>query len=200
MTLPDAFPSPPGRPGKYVLQLDWEDDADGMLTEIHIWATAYAALKFLELVLEEDDFEMVGKTQLRAESGIIVTCDLLTKVVEHDYTLAEQLWQMPEPHRTMARRFRYGGDVKTRIAAVEQRAQGVSAEREARKARRTGGVKRAKPAGFVDIGIIAQELGMEGRECRAILRAKIEKPAHGWAWKNDEVEGIKDIIRKGKKG
>jgi hypothetical protein len=198
--LADAFPSPPGRPGKYVLYLDKAEDADGMLTEVHIWAAPYAALKFLEIVLDEDDFVMLTSEKLRTETGIIVTCDRLTEVIEHEYTVAEAIWQMPEPHRTMARRFRGMGDVAGRIAALERAAAGFSEEREAKKARKATGATRSKPGGYVDIGVIAQELGMEGRECRAILRAKVEKPKTGWNWPNSEVEAVKEILRKGKKG
>lgn len=198
--LADAFPSPPGRPGKYVLYIGRVGDELGYLTEVHIWATAYGALKFLELVLDEDDFVMLTDRKLRTEHGVTVECTLLKEVIEHDYTVAEAIWQMPEPHRSMARRLRGNVDVEAAIGVLERRAAGMSEEREAKRARKASGVKRSKPGGYVDIGVIAQELSMEPREARGILRAKVKKPDVGWAWKPEDVDGIKEILRKGKKG
>jgi hypothetical protein len=198
--LKDPFPSPPGRPGKYVLYLGRADDEDGLLTEVHIWAEPYAALKFLELVLDEDDFEIDEEGKLWSETGITVECDLLAEVLEHDYTVAEAIWQLPHPHNEYARRFRRQNPEEAKARMIAGATAAVEESRVRREKRKAGGGRRGRGVGMTTIGDLAKELEMHPRDCRAILRKAIKKPAAGWEWKNEELDGIREILRKGKKG
>jgi hypothetical protein len=184
--LEPAFGSSPGRPGQYVLYLSrcHADDPDGNQMAAHIFAAPYSARRFIEVLLEDDGFVWEGATILRSESGIVIKCDLLAKIIGHEYTLAEMAWRLPEPHRGYAKFFRYGRQPTSLTEAQEGRPE------------RKASVPRASRSGMVPIADIAMKLGLKARDARAAFRkAKIPKPAAGWAFKPDEVDGVLEKLR-----
>lgn len=77
------------------------------------------------------------------------------------------------------------------------------ADRDEKKRARFAELKANKPEkvparkGMVDVATIAQELNSTPQDCRAILRGKIAKPPHGWAWlPGKELEEIRALLRK----
>jgi len=54
------------------------EDAD----EIHIWCTVWATRKYLELVIDEDDFILETDQFLRTQSGIWIRCEQLKEIVD----------------------------------------------------------------------------------------------------------------------
>src|SRR5882672_2952032 len=110
MTLADPFPSAPSRPGKYVLYMGKRDNEDA--DEIHIWCTVWATRKYLELVIDEDDFILETDQFLRTQSGIWIRCEQLKEIVDHKYTAEEAEWEMPQPHLNYAINFRSGRSVE----------------------------------------------------------------------------------------
>lgn len=58
--------------------------------------------------------------------------------------------------------------------------------------------KRPSRDGLISVADIAKELGIEAGDARSILRkAKVEKPAAGWAGDAKWAEGIRATIKKG---
>lgn len=185
--LEEPFGSPPGRPGKYVLYLQRDSDPDGHSMACYIFAAKYAAKKFIE-ALAGEGYEWVGDTIIRTETRTTVRCDKLKAILDHEYTLAEMGWDLPDPHRGYARRYHLVGD----LAIEEAKNPEMRAERAAKT--RT---PRASRDGMTSIGDLAEELGIPPRDARGVLRkAKMPKPAQGWAWPASEVEAIREMLRK----
>ena len=64
------FPSAPSRPGKYCLYM-----SKGTKLNVHIFAAAYSAKKFLDLVLDNDDYKLSDGDETRVmttKSGLEV--------------------------------------------------------------------------------------------------------------------------------
>lgn len=206
MTLPQAYASPPGRPGKYCLYIsrDGEDDTQSMAV---VFAASYAARKFLDVLLEDDEIEWwenpfmvrlgvnVEGCTIRSSSSIVVSTrwwpDRMRKVVEHEYSLEEMGWQLRNPMRQWAVMFRNGPNFPRTLEE-----DGHVREKRERKPVQ----HRAPRDGLTPVADIATALGMEPREVRGILRGlKIEKPAAGWAWPAEKAAEIQSLIEKHRK-
>lgn len=184
--LEEPFGSAPKHSGRFVLYCSRRGQTD--CDEVHIFAAAYAARKWMELVIQTDEWVLEGRTYLRTKSGIIIRGDTVAEAWEHVYTREEDLWDMPQPYLSQALHFRAlaTGIVKPRhdtsIASKERRAPRTP---------------RASRDGLVTIGAIAAELEVTPRELRGYLRKwKVEKPMAGWAWKAEEAEAIKERLAK----
>lgn len=165
----------------------------GNLDEVHIFAAPYAAKKWLELVVQGDEYVIEGNTYLRTASGIVIRAGhmgghTVREIWEHEYTREEDLWDMPQPYLSQALHFR-----ALSTGLVKPRYDTTIASKE-RRAPRT---PRASRDGLVTIGAIATELKRTPRELRGYLRKwKIEKPVAGWAWKIEEADAIKERLTK----
>ena len=182
--LDDCFPSCPARPPKYTLNIRRVDPLGDK--EIHGigFTKLYGARKYLEAVLDEDDFVLETESFLRTESGIEVRSSSLKDIIDHEYTTQEAIWDLQDPHRSEALWFRYARNAPPSENAPSSKRQ----RRLERKAQRV--------PGMLSIGQIAEELSMHPRDARAILRkAKVEKPASGWAWLPADAEKIKELLK-----
>lgn len=196
--LADPFPSPPGRPGKYVLYISRRGDSSQSCSAVSIWAAKYAAKKYLEALLDEDGVVFETPNVLRSESGIIVENPyvykdasrgyVLQEVWEHEYSLAEMAWTLPHPYPSQAKLLR-----RRPAMTLEQYDAAVPVQ--GPKARSSG--VRASRDGMTPIAVLAAEFDLCARDCRAALRkAKVPKPTAGWAWRPDEIDGVRALIAK----
>jgi len=189
-----AFPSM-RRPGQYVLNVRRRGDWEWNSIHIFIWGDLFAARKFVEAVLRDDEWlwdlnedGTESSDRLVSSSGIVVETNLtakpgmLRRVMEHEYTLAEEGWDLPHPYDAQAAKWRMRR-VWNKVEPQEQR--------------RARGVPRASRNGLVTIQAIAEELGITPRDARGVLRkAKATKPPCGWAWKDEEANTIREMMRK----
>lgn len=191
-----AFPTMT-RPGEWVLNFARRRDWAWNSLNIHVWGAAFAAKKYCEAVLADDEWiwelnpdGTESNDSLVSSSGIRISTNStstrhLREVMEHEYSIAEMGWDLPYPYPQMAAKWR------ARRLWEDLR----SASQEPRRR----GVPRASRSGLVTIQTIAEEYGMTPRDARGILRkAKVPKPACGWAWKPDDVQPIRDLMEKNK--
>lgn len=184
-----------GRPGQYVLDFLRRNDYLGNSLHIHVWGAPFAAKKFIELVIRDDEWyweleddgtesndSLVTSSGIRIRTNSTADRGMLREVMQHEYSLAEVAWDLPMPYPRLAQAWRVRRSW-TDLRTVEQ------------KVRR--GTPRASRAGMVTVQNIAEELGIKPRDARGALRkAKMAKPVQGWAWKPDDVALIRELIAK----
>src|SRR5258707_290737 len=110
--LEEAYPSSPGRPPRYSLYVERAGDDDTQMI-VQTFCAPYAARKFLDVLLADDEIEWVGKNKIQSSSGIVVytlgpRAEKLREVVEHEYSLPEMGWSLTGPYLVQARLFRAG--------------------------------------------------------------------------------------------
>lgn len=190
----DWSPSPPGKPGKYALYISRHRDDDTQCMVV-VFCAAYAARKFLDILLEDDGIVWEDDCTIRSETGIVVSTRWYPKrmraCVEHEYSLKEMAFKLPAPHPSWARAFRYGPEQPRTLEADA----GATKQREKRE-RRSSAPRSAAPAGYVHVSDVALALGIDAKAARVALR-KIydEKPKFGWNFPPGEVEELKKKIK-----
>lgn len=183
-SLPLWYPSPPSRLGKYVIYFKKLDKFGVM-----IFAACYAATKFLELLIGEDDYDYIRhpekfKTEdldghrIQTDSNMQIWGVYLREMLEHEYTAKEEEFELPDEYHNTVEFYRSDRPAPKRSQVSETKKKSSRPSRD----------------GLVTIGDIADELEITPREARAKLRGKISKPAAGWAWPSDEVDKIKELI------
>lgn len=187
--LAEPFPAAPTRLPVYNVRFD----RDGKMVAIHNFCAPYAAKRFIDGVIGDWDHQWASSTEieLHGPQDITIRCEQLEDIMEHEDTPAEAAWQLPTPYPAYVAALRRDAPPEHRISN--------NPDDGPRKPQRRSSAKKprvAKPGGLVPISDIAGSLNIEPRVARAALRkAKIEKPNHGWAWAEDEVDSIKEAIR-----
>lgn len=157
----------------------------------------WEARRFLELLWNADPWvweenRMVSTSpQLLTQRGIKVRATTLEEVVGYDYTADTRNLELPEDQVRRARQ------IMTAMPDPEEVREAIVANRAERQARKER--PKIDREGKVTIGAIAEELGMEAREARAILRSlKLEKPPGGWLFDPAEVDAVKEKLTAGR--
>lgn len=191
--------SNPTRPATHVLYCYKEDKV-----LVVTFCARFAAYHFLYHLQEgEGDYKW---SKRKTESGHVIRHGITYESgLRVETTSAEELeelvegpeleepyasWELPEPYPQQIRILKYY-NAEQMETMREQRAKAT-----APRAQRS-----AKPskAGLVTIQSIGDELKIDQRECRQILRKHAKKPAVGWAWPDDEVAGIRELLTKHRK-
>lgn len=157
----------------------------------------WEARRFLEVLWNADpwtweDKRMVASSpQLITQRGIKVRAETLDEIVAYDYGNDTRDLELADEHRRRAHQ------IMTALPDPEEVREAIvatKAERQAKKER-----PKIDREGKVTIGDIAEELGMEAREARAILRSlKLEKPPGGWLFDPTEVDAVKEKLNAGR--
>lgn len=195
--LADPYGSPPGKPAKYALYISREGDDDTQCMVVTFGAR-FSARKFLDRLLRDDEIEWQPATQFQQEdttivssSGIVVSTrwwpGRLRRCVEHEYSVAEMVWQLDTQHRRWAKEFRDGPEFPRTL----EDAPGPKHER------RTGAPRVSAPSGYVHVSVIALSMGIDAKQARVALRKiyKDGKPKFGWNFPKDEIDGLKTKIK-----
>lgn len=193
--LPEPFPAAPYRVGKHCLYIN-----KGERMMVQIFAADYSARKFLDILLADDELGLTkdifgNPNTIQTSSGISVRCHDIQRLIDYEYSASEAEWELPEPYLSQALRFRSDSYHRPQPKVVSD-----NTDKPARVPREKK-EKSPRPArdGLISIADIAEELKMEPREARGILRkAKIEKPDAGWAWSKNEVDTIKKLLQSNK--
>lgn len=182
-----------GRPGGYVINFRRRDDWEWNSVCVHVWGAAFAAKKYIEAVIREDEWcwdvedngsesndRLFTETGIVVETGASASRGMLRRAMDHEYSLPEMAWSLPVPYPKMAAAWRSRQRWESTAVLVE------------RKVRST---PRALRQGMTSVQTIADELGITPREARGALRkAKVPKPPCGWAWKSDEISDVRSLI------
>jgi hypothetical protein len=184
----DPIPSSPSRPPIANIWLKFGEGLDRM--QIHGFCTRWATYEALLIAINDREYKLVDK-----DMGWYETEDELLRfrlMGDVEDLLEEQPrrdWVPPEPMLSQLRQA--AGLVKTPDTPHKP------LDNEVRERNRTRTKTRAPVSrdGLVSIGDICDELGMNPRDARKILRNKVEKPDAGWAWTPKEAEAIKKILK-----
>lgn len=158
----------------------------------------WEARRFLEVLWNAEPWNwenerMTTDPQLMTSTGIRVRGAQLDAVVNHDYTRDEFNLTLCEGDVRRARQ------IMTALPDPEEVAEAIQQERATRRA-----AKEERPkidrAGKVTIGEIAEDLDMDAKEARSILRSlKWEKPLGGWLFDPGEVDAVKEQLAANRK-
>lgn len=181
--LPEPYAASPGRPGKYCLYVT---RGERLIT--HICCTEYAAKKFLDILLENENGAKVnGPTDddmIMTVSGLSIRGWKLYQLIDYKLSTKEEQWELDERYVKQVMRFK--------VDREESTGEETPARTRKEKVERT---PKPSKEGLITIGQIAEELKMEPRDARAALRAaKVDKPSPGWCWAKNEVDEIKKIL------
>lgn len=156
------------------------------------FAEQWEARRFLEVLWNADPWQweekrMTSDPQLITHGGIRVRAVGLDQIVAYDYSDTTRNLLLSDENLRRARQ------VMTALPDPDEVREAIESARAERRVR----LERPKVdrEGKVTISDIAEELDMEPREARAILRSlKIEKPLGGWLFDPAEVEIIKQHL------
>lgn len=195
--LPKPYGSAPLHAGAYCLYISKNNGRN-----IVIFAAIYAAKKYLDILLGDDDVSLTkgitGQNDtLVSSTGITVRCDKIKEIWDHEYTSKEEQWELGEPDASNAARFRANSH------ELRERSPENDNDSKDKPSREVREKKESKPkvdkTGLITIQQICDEIKMEPREARGILRkTKTQKPAVGWAWDKSQVDAIKTLLHNNK--
>lgn len=191
--LEEAFPSPPSRNPRYGFYCT---NAAGAFTYKNFYGK-YAARHFIDFLAQGSPIKWVNPFTIKTEGGIVIKTSTsgnprrdagdactLEEVLDYEMNDLEANWEPPSNIMQEWERFL--------VQTPEVFTMGNS-----------GSTRSSRPQRSEDnttVAELAEELGMEPRQARQILRkAKTPKPPQGWEWPEDEVDAIKEILRKGAK-
>lgn len=208
--LQEPFPAAPHRHSRYGFYVhDHRSDPPRFMFQNFV--ADYAASIFLETVIDGDKyiFEPAGKYHpdrelLRTSRGITIREEFagqLEQAIEYKPTPKEAEWD-PNPSMKQWRNFVNPPTHQEVEADNMRRTKTQQAANTAKPKRtpKTPGKPKAMPPGMISIAAICEELKIEPRIARGILRdSTLTKPEHGWAFTKEEVENVKKIIKKGMK-
>lgn len=193
----DAFPSAPAKPAKCSLRMEWPDINTMQLRTFRgIWG----AKKLYDFITEFKAVRWLDSTTLVVnETGLVIKSPELEEIVEYKLKKEEETYEWPEPFLSEVTAFKNRTTVKLSRGNAERKS---STDDDTPKPKREKKERVPRPSkdGLVSIGDIAQQLEIEPRIARGVLRtSKTPKPDAGWAWPQGEVDKIKAIIKKGLK-
>ena len=167
------------------------DRADGAMC-LYMFAQEYSARWFIDCIVGKKKITWKDTRTIVTEGETYkIRSPHLEELMEYEYKGKEKQWEPPEPWLSEYKRF-------AGLIVGPRRTASNSHELQSEpKAPRVAKPTEPRPDGLVSIGDIAEELGLEPRDARKLLREKkIEKPAHGaWAWPKNAVDGIKKLLR-----
>lgn len=186
----------PTRPSAICLYCYW----DGKFYCV-TFAALWVAKRFIEDLAEAASAEDYTWIKRKTESGYVIrhgisfenglriegdAKETLDQALEMKLSDEQESWEFPSPYPEQIRQFIFGSSPVEKDREDKPRRQ--KAERPERK-------PRADKTGLVTANEIAEQMGVPGRDLRAVLRAKMEKPEVGWAFPPDQVESIKKLVK-----
>lgn len=201
--LEEAWPSSPVRNPRYVLycynhenERRWIVNSYGLYAIRKIFDALVGDNEVAPSPLDPDRTVTFGDIDVRSEQ--------LDAILNHQYSKAEEAWELPVPYPNDIEQFLRGRRMGTGVKETDK------GDDEYKKARRGGKVpkpvkERIDRTGLITVQKICDDIKMEPRDARAALRkAKIEKPSGGWlgdaAWAKEITEILKKAQAADKKG
>ncbi|MGE0366962.1 MAG: hypothetical protein AB7Q00_14640 [Phycisphaerales bacterium] len=154
----------------------------------------YAAARMVTRLIGDDDVEWKSTTELVTASGIKIRSPHLEQLVEHTDNGEEAKWDFTIPNSYYLAAF-----LREERPTHTVSDRHLPAGNEPKQPRAPATPRDPKPDGLVSIQDIAEEMKLDPREARQILRKHAEKPSWGWAWAADKVAGIKKLLKEKRK-
>ncbi len=160
--------------------------------QIHGWCTDWAAWRCIEIALNGRKY-MVTKVD-----GIrwFITDDkrMMFRVIGNENEVMAKPSRDWSPHEPiLSQLHQIAGIIK--VPDTPHEPEGTTKVRERNKRKTKTRAQPVSKDGLVTIAEICNELGMNPRDARKILRNKVEKPDAGWAWPKSEVASIKKMLK-----
>lgn len=150
-------------PAKYVISFDRKGGR-----YVLIFNALYAAKKFIDDVLQGDEYDFETPKQVITESWVTIKSDRLKEILDYQLTKAESNWVHDKAHQEYASHIRRMTQSKDKAPCQKRK-------------------------DLVTLQQIAAELNIPPKKARQILRRhKVQPTDCGWAWENDEK--IKKIL------
>lgn len=146
----------------------------------------YAAKHCLDTLLRNKTYRWVSTQKIVTDDGLSIKGETntdLETIIEYKYKKNEAEWVTPEPYLTYYHKLAGHEPISTRDEPAPSKPRPAPTPSEPR------------PDGLIPLADIANELGIEPREARQILRKTVEKPAYGWAWPKEMVDKIKRTLK-----
>lgn len=189
--LENPWPSSPKHPPRFNVTISGSPHMPFLATGVR---TMYAAKYLVSIIIDDREWRWKDEKTIVCDDGITIRSDHLEEIVEYKMTATERKWLPNSPT----------------FEEWHSIASGKAPQERARKPKATTSdeptPKKTKPVstgpkpskdGLITVGEIAQQLGLDPKQCRIALRkSKIEKPAAGWAWPPAEVDAVKATIKK----
>lgn len=161
------------------------------------FGAAYVAARFVDAAIGDEKYTWKTKDMISlSESGFELSCDGLESLIEYKYKKHEKAWELPEPYRSWAKEIstgvKSGREMPDPIASPIVTSSTHNIKSSELKVR----TRRPPPdSGMIPLSKICDELGIEGRDARVILRKKMKKSESGWNFKPEEIEAVKKLLR-----
>lgn len=182
--LEPPWPSAPRRNARYVIHCF--NHLNGRRYIVNSYA-CYAIKKVVDQLLDGQEYERSPLNKHTICFGEIdIKSEQIDEILDHEYTVAEEAFELPAPYPNDIARFLHG------VVATATSKTPVAAPK--------GPRQKIDRTGKTSIQDLCAEIGVEPRDARAALRkAKIEKPPGGWLFTPEQIDDIKKIIKGAKK-
>lgn len=144
-----------------------------------VFYAKFAAKKFLDLMIEDDEVEWVSDKELHTDNDLQITGEDLRKIFNYKIKYNEERYHS------------FDEEALRRIAIMRSDDPAkpfVAGETHSKR-------RRVSRKGMTLMKTIAEEVGMTPRVARGILRGVMKKPEQGWAWRTEaEVNRIRAIL------
>lgn len=205
-TLPPPFPSSPQRPPRFGLYLK----VDGELSSYRNFCEAYAIKHFLLELFEGRDVDFSDKFTMVTVDEALPVIEASTRgygdphglkpVWDYKMSTAEQAWTLPLPYSYNIIALRTGQNILTQDPKPEPKTPSSRSQDPKPKKQRVTRTSKKRPSrdGLLTLADIISNYkinDMTPADARKILRlSKTPKPDAGWAWPEDEVQSIVDLL------
>jgi hypothetical protein len=152
----------------------------------------YAAKHFLDKLLEGKTFKWINRRLIHCDDGMTIKGENDTDleiILDYEFKGKEAQWVIPEPYMS------YALKLSGKIAFKQVPQDEPSTPREP-TVKREPKPSIERPDGLTPLSDIADELGIDPRDARQILRKHSEKPTWGWAWPSDAIDKVRQILKK----
>lgn len=188
-------PSCPRRPPTHNIRVD----NDNRLC-ILAYCADWAAKKAVDIIIGENKYKWLNERTIHLDSGVRIKSDQLEEIMECEVSERHQEWDFPPEE------MRKLNQVAMSTTEIEQ----VREERQARRVERGEAVVRSPKVkkdrvsrearkGMTTIQSLCEELGVDPRDARRVLRkSSFKKGDMGWAWSEGEAVEVRKFLTKQK--
>lgn len=190
--LKEPWGSSPSRPPQYVLYcVNHENDRQYVINAREL----YGIRKIFDAIVGNNEIEPSPLCEKTVVFGDIdIKSDQLKAILDHQYTKAEEAFELPAPYPADIERFLYGDRMNRELPRTDEGGNVVKPERVKKEpVERKPKVDRTDK---ITVQQLAEEAGIDPRDARAALRkAKIAKPDGGWLGDEEWAKTIRPVLK-----
>lgn len=166
------------------------------------WTKAFPAKKAVDFLIGEDEFKWLDNRTIITDGGIKIKSDELEDIMEYEFSKREQEWDFPDDQDGFTLKAMRKSDDELIAERKEKniRTAYVGDERPKLRAPKSERKPRASRDGLVTIQVICEELGIDPRDARRVLRGSktFQKGDAGWAWPEGQADEVRKFLGKQK--